>query len=127
MSTGHSWSRSATPYGRDSTPSGPRVRRVIATAGGAASPLGAKSWPILDAPIAYHPRASGELGIAFLAAYASGLVSSFEVIRDAWLAGPKLIAPDTSTRRCYDDLYRLYCHLDNSLSTAFAMLPSIHV
>ena len=79
---------------------------------------------ILDASIEYHPRASGALGIAFLAAYASGLVGSFEAIRDNWLAGPKLTVPET-TRHCYDNLYRLYCHLDSSLSAAFAMLPSV--
>ncbi len=82
---------------------------------------------ILDASIEYHPQASGALGIAFLAAYASGLVGSFEVIRDAWLADPELTAPDAATRRCYDDLYRLYCHLDGSLSSAFAMLPAADI
>ena len=103
----------------------PRVRRVIATAGGAASPLWRQiTADILDAAIEYHPRAGGALGIAFLAAYASGLVSSFEAIRDDWLAGPELTVPDPAARHCYDDLYRLYCHLDGSLSAAFAMLPS---
>ena len=80
---------------------------------------------ILDTPIEYHPRASGALGIAFLAAYASGLVGSFEAIRDDWLADPELTVPNAATRHCYDDLYRLYCHLDSCLSVAFAMLPSI--
>ena len=106
----------------------PRVRRVIATAGGAASPLWRQIMAdILDAPIEYHPRASGALGIAFLAAYASGLVGGFEAIRDDWLAGPELTVPNAATRQCYDDLYRLYCHLDDSLSAAFAMLPTPHV
>jgi xylulokinase len=106
----------------------PRVRRVIATAGGAASPLWRRIVAdILDTPIEYHPRASGALGIAFLAAYASGLVGSFESICNDWLADPELTVPDAATRQCYDDLHRLYCHLDGSLSSAFAMLPSIHV
>jgi len=105
----------------------PRVRRVIATAGGAASPLWRQIMAdILDAPIEHHPQASGALGVAFLAAYASGLVGSFDAIRDDWLADPELTLPDATTRRCYDDLYRLYCHLDSSLSAAFAMLPSTH-
>ena len=106
----------------------PRVLRVIATAGGAASPLWRQIMAdILDASIEYHPRASGASGIAFLAAYASGLVGSFEAIRDHWLADPELTVPDAATHRCYDDLYRLYCHLDGSLSAAFAMLPSVHI
>jgi sugar (pentulose or hexulose) kinase len=103
----------------------PWVRRLIATAGGAASPL----WrqivaDILGAPIEHHAQASGSLGIAFLAAYATGQVSNFAAIRDAWLAGPEITTPDPGTRRIYDDLYRLYCHLDSSLATAFAMLPA---
>ncbi len=79
---------------------------------------------ILGAPIEHHPRASGSLGVAFLAAYATGQVRSFAAIRDAWLAGPELSIPDPSTRRTYDDLYRLYCYLDSSLTAAFAMLPA---
>ena len=102
----------------------PRVRRVIATAGGAASPLWRQiTADILDAPIEYHPQSGGSLGIAFLAAYAIESVSDFGAIRDAWLAGPDVIRPDAATRSTYDDLYRLYCHLDSSLSAAFAMLP----
>ncbi len=76
---------------------------------------------ILGAPIEHHPRASGSLGVAFLAAYASGQVSSFDAIRDAWLAGPELSIPDPSTRRAYDDLYRFYSHLDSGLAAAFAL------
>ncbi|OIO93054.1 MAG: hypothetical protein AUK03_08850 [Anaerolineae bacterium CG2_30_64_16] len=65
------------------------------------------------------------MGIAFLAAYATGQVNGFAAIQDAWLAGPKISIPDPGTRRTYDDLYRLYCHLDSNLSTAFAMLPTL--
>lgn len=100
----------------------PHVRRVIATAGGAASPLWRQIMAdVLGRDIEYHPQSGGSLGIAFLAAYASGLVGSFATIRDAWLADPTVSRPNLSTRRTYDDLYRLYCHLDDSLATAFAM------
>ena len=40
---------------------------------------------------------------------------------------PNSQCPMRTTRHCYDDLYRLYCHLDGSLSAAFAMLPAPHV
>lgn len=60
----------------------------------------------------------------FLAAYATGQMSGFAAIRDAWLASPEISAPDPSTRRTYDDLYRLYCHLDGSIANAVAMLPT---
>jgi xylulokinase len=108
----------------------PHVHRIIATAGGAASPLWRQIMAdILGAPVSgkaghsieHHPQASGSLGIAFLAAYATGQVSGFDAIRDTWLVGPELSIPDPSTRRIYDDRYRLYCHLDDSLATAFAL------
>ena len=104
------------------------MRRVIATAGGAASPL----WrqivaDILDDAPRVSPAGQRRVGDHVLAGYASGLVGSFEAVRDDWLAGPKLTVPDVTTRHCYDDLYRLYCHLDGNLSAAFAMLPSTHV
>ena len=38
---------------------------------------------------------------------------------------PNSPCPMRPRAECYDDLYRLYCHLDGSLSAAFAMLPSI--
>jgi xylulokinase len=103
----------------------PQVRRVIATAGGAASPL----WrqivaDILNAPLQFHPRGSGALGIAFLAAYALGCLRSFDIVRDAWLANPEHVLPDPAVRGCYDDLYGLYCHLDDGLAAAYARLSA---
>ncbi|MCX6032547.1 MAG: hypothetical protein NT169_25045 [Chloroflexi bacterium] len=49
---------------------------------------------ILGAPIEHHAQASGSLGIAFLAAYATGQVSNFDAIRDAWLVDPEISIPD---------------------------------
>ena len=57
----------------------PRVRRVIATAGGAASSLWRQILAdILETSIEYHPAVSGALGIAFLAGYATGRIDGFE-------------------------------------------------
>ncbi len=101
----------------------PRTRRVIATAGGAASSL----WrqivaDILATPIEYYPGSGGALGIAFLAAYATGAVDRFEAIRDIWLGAPEITRPNPANTQRYHDLYRLYCYLDDSLAPAFEML-----
>jgi xylulokinase len=103
-----------------------QVRCLIATAGGAASPLWRQIMAdILGAPLEHHAQASGSLGIAFLAAYATGQVTSLSAIRDAWLADPEITTPDPNIRRTYDDFYRVYCHLDSSLAEAFGMLQAV--
>ncbi len=101
----------------------PRVRRVIATAGGAASPLWRQILAdILETSIEYHPAASGALGIAFLAGYATGHIAGFESIRDAWLAQPAVTVPDPTTYGVYRSHYQAYCCLDETLGAVYAML-----
>jgi xylulokinase len=100
-----------------------RARRVIATAGGSASPL----WrqivaDILSVPIEHHPSGSGALGIAYLAAYAVGAVDRFEAVRENWLGAPEITVHDPANSRRYEDLYGLYCHLDDGLAEAFDRL-----
>jgi len=101
----------------------PRVRRVVATAGGAASPLWRQILAdILETPVEHHPAASGALGIAFLAGYATGQVAGFRIIRDAWLAEPGVTAPNPATTEVYRQLYQVYCHLDDTLGPVYALL-----
>ena len=101
----------------------PRVRRVIATAGGAASPLWRQILAdILETSIEYHPAASGALGIAFLAGYATGRIDGFEAIRDAWLAQPAVTEPDPTRKAVYRSLYQAYCYLDETLGPVYAIL-----
>ena len=100
-----------------------RVRRVIATAGGAASPLWRQILAdILETSIEYHPAASGALGIAFIAGFATGYIAGFEVIRDAWLVQPAVMAPDPTTFGVYRALCQAYCYLDDTLGPVYRML-----
>jgi xylulokinase len=101
----------------------PRVRRVIATAGGAASLLLRQIIAdVLEVPIAYHPHSSGALGIAFLAGHATQYLTDFRAIKTAWLVDPVVVKPQPAAIEIYRQLYPVYCHLDRSLEPAFAML-----
>jgi xylulokinase len=104
----------------------PEVRRIVATAGGAASaPWRQILADILAREIEYFPGASGALGVAFIAAYATGCVERFEDIRDHWLSGPVLTRPIPANAERYDALYRVYCCLDDGLDQAFELLASL--
>jgi hypothetical protein len=65
------------------------------------------------------------LGVAFIAAYATGCVERFEDIRDHWLSGPVLTRPIPANAERYDALYRVYCCLDDGLDQAFELLASL--
>ena len=103
----------------------PPIHHVIATAGGAASPL----WRRILADILeeYPHRVSSRRirragGIAFLAAYATGHIGGFSAMRDKWLAQPEVVTPDAIAAKMYRRLYKLYCCLDDALGPAYAML-----
>jgi xylulokinase len=92
-----------------------RVRRIVVTAGGAASPL----WrqiiaDVLEAPVEHHPDASGALGIAFLTGFATGGVRSFDEISRVWLAQPQLTFPEPAASTVYAEGYEAYCRLDDA-------------
>ena len=100
-----------------------RVHRVVITAGGAASALCRQIMAdILDTPLEYHPKSSGALGIAFLAGYATGRISGLRAIKTDWLVEPIVVRPQSAAAEIYHRLYQVYCHLDQILEPAFAML-----
>lgn len=101
----------------------PAVRRLVATSGGARSPL----WrqivaDVLDAPLEYHPQSGGPLGIAFLAGYAVGLIGDFTAIKQRWLRQAETTVPDPAAVACYRQLFPLYETFDQALAEAFARL-----
>jgi len=100
----------------------PRIRRVVATAGGARSKL----WrqivtDILNIPMEYYPGSSGALGIAFLAGYAAGLISDFGDIKHVWLRDPKITLPGPSVA-IYDRYYEIYCEFEENMAIPFKHL-----
>lgn len=102
------------------------IKRSVATAGGARSPL----WrgimaDVLDTPLAYHPRSSGALGIAFLAGYSTGVVDDFKQMKTGWLRGPEITQPDPAAHAEYDRLFPIYCEFDRALARPFAALAAL--
>jgi xylulokinase len=103
----------------------PQVRRVIATAGGASSPLWRQILAdILETAIEHHPAASGALGIAFLAGHATGRLASFEALRHTWLAEPTITNPDAAAQAVYRARYQAYCLLEEVLGPVYALLDN---
>lgn len=103
-----------------------KIRRLIATAGGAKSKL----WrqivaETLNINLEYHPRASGALGIAFLAAYSTGMVNDFSIIKNEWLKDVQSIIPDAHSVERYQDYYSLYCEFDDALAVPFERLAGL--
>jgi xylulokinase len=101
----------------------PAVRRLVATSGGARSPL----WrqivaDVLDAPLEYHPQSGGPLGSAFLAGYAAGLIDDFMAIKQRWLCQAETTLPDPAAVACYRQLFPLYETFDQALAEPFARL-----
>jgi xylulokinase len=103
-----------------------RIKRSVATAGGARSPLWRQIMAdVLYTPLAYHPRSSGALGIAFMAGYATGLVSDFKQIKTRWLRGAEITQPDPAAHAEYDRLFRIYCEFDQALAKPYADLAAV--
>jgi len=101
----------------------PEAARLVATAGGARSPL----WrqivtDILDAPMEYYAAASGALGIAFLAGYAAGLISEFAEIKQSWLNSPQITRPEGRATAAYDRYFGIYCEFEQHMTEPFAHL-----
>ena len=105
----------------------PRIRRVVATAGGARSKL----WrqivtDILNIPMEYYPGSSGALGIAFLAGYADGLISDFGDIKHVWLRDPQMTLPGPAVA-IYDRYYDIYCEFEEQMAQPFNHLAQVAI
>ena len=101
------------------------IKRVVATAGGARSAL----WRQIVADVnetrmAYHPNASGSLGIAFLAGFGIGAVDDFNAIKYQWLRDPLTIEPQPEAVAVYRKFYSVYCEFDEALASPFANLAA---
>jgi xylulokinase len=103
----------------------PGVHRLVATAGGACSKL----WrqivtDVLNTPIAYYPKSSGALGIAFLAGYASGLIPNFAEIKNQWLYDPVMTYPGPEVK-IYKKYFEIYCEFERQMAAPFAHLSKV--
>ncbi len=106
----------------------PAIRRLVAAAGGARSRLWRQICAdVLDMELEYFPRASGSLGIAFLAGYAVGAVGDFSAIKHQWLKEPEIVRPDAGARERYHRLFPIYEEFDAAVAGPFAHLSRLEL
>jgi xylulokinase len=103
-----------------------QIKRLVVTAGGARSRL----WrsiiaDVLNIPLEYHEKSSGSLGIAFITAYGTGIVSDFGDIRNVWLTNPEVIVPDSERAERYQQYFQVYDAFDRVVAGPYADLADI--
>ncbi len=102
-------------------------RQVIATDGGAKSPLWCQiSADILGRPVRAYPKHPGSaLGVAYVAAMSAGLFRDWSAIRQ-FLTDSQLYQPDPGAVEVYSRAYRLYRELYPALRDAYADLRTLY-
>jgi xylulokinase len=99
--------------------------RVVVTGGGAASPLWRQILAdVLGAEIGYDAQSSGALGMAYLAAWASGAVHEFDTVKLSWLRAETWSRPDPQAAAAYQAAYRSYQVFERALEQAYSQLGS---
>ena len=108
-------------YGLESFyPQGHPIKRLVATGGGARSPL----WRQIVSDITgmaqeYVPEADGPLGAAYIAGLAVGIFDDFEVLQTDWVQVSAITCPDPDTQRIYDRYYPVFVELHDSLRSIY--------
>ncbi|HID86859.1 MAG TPA: hypothetical protein EYP55_05700 [Anaerolineae bacterium] len=100
-----------------------RLKRVVATGGGARSSL----WRQIVSDIVgiaqeYISRADAPLADAYLAGYGVGLFSDFETMRREWLEVTSVTQPRMDIHLQYQPFYEIYRDLHQSLRDHFVAL-----
>jgi len=109
------------------TEMGYQPQQIIATDGGAKSPLWCQiSADILGAPVRAFPSHPGSaLGVAFVAAMSAGMFSDWGDIR-LFLTDYKMYEPDMQAHKIYDRAYRVYRKLYTQLQEPSRMLHELY-
>ena len=109
------------------TDMGYQPRQIIATDGGAKSPLWCQiSADILGAPVRAFPSHPGSaLGVAFVAGMSAGMFADWGDIR-LFLTDYKLYEPDMEAHKIYDRAYKVYRKLYTQLQEPSKMLHELY-
>lgn len=99
------------------------IGRLIATGGGARSPL----WrqivsDIVGASQYYIARADAPLADAYLAGYSVGIFPDFETLRQEWLEVTSVTQPRMAIHSQYEPFYEIYRDLHQALRDEFVAL-----
>jgi xylulokinase len=101
-------------------PQGLELKRIVATGGGARSPL----WRQIVSDItglkqAYVAEADGPLGSAYIAGLALGWFKDFKPLRENWVKITATVMPNPANRPAYDAGYAIYRDLHAALRPLF--------
>ena len=102
-------------------PQGHPLKRLVATGGGARSPL----WrqivsDITCLPQEYIPESDGPLGAAYLAGIALGWFKDFETLKKDWVQIAGITQPNPTMSAVYDHAYAIYVELHSVLKSVFS-------
>ena len=97
-------------------PQGHPIKRLVATGGGARSPL----WRQIVSDITglrqeYVPDADGSLGDAYMAGLALGWFKDFDVLQKEWIEVTAVTEPDPDAQEVYNRHYTTYDALHDAL------------
>jgi len=96
--------------------------RVVATGGGAASPLWRQILAdVLGVEIGYDAQSSGALGMAYLAAWATGAVHEFDTVKRSWLRAETRAQPDPQAAAACRSAFRSYQVFERAIEQAYAI------
>jgi len=101
-------------------PNGHPLTRLVATGGGARSPL----WRQIVSDISglyqeYIPDSDGPLGCAYLGGLALGWFNDFEILKTQWVKASGVTEPNPAAQEQYDRAYRIYAELHTALKPVF--------
>ncbi len=101
-------------------PHGHSLTRLVATGGGARSPL----WRQIVSDISglrqeYIPDSDGPLGCAYMGGLALGWFKDFEILKSEWVKVSSVTEPNPETRDPYEHAYRIYAELHTALKPIF--------
>ncbi|MGI9861443.1 FGGY family carbohydrate kinase [Moorella naiadis] len=102
------------------------VKRVVATGGGATSPL----WrqivtDILGLSLEYVPRGDAALGNAYFAGFARGYFPDFKDLKNKWLQVEDSTFVNDANHSLYNRYFTLYRELNTMIKPAFSQLARL--
>ena len=99
--------------------------RVVATGGGASSPLWRQILAdVLGVEIGFDAQSSGALGMAYLAAWATGAVHEFDTVKQSWLRAETRSLPDAQAAAAYKAAYQSYQVFERALEEGYGRLKA---
>jgi sugar (pentulose or hexulose) kinase len=106
----------------DFYPNGQPIKRLVATGGGAKSPL----WRQIVSDITglsqeYVPKAEGAIGAAYVAGIALGWYTDFEPLRKEWVVVEDVTQPNPKSKEIYDQYFLVFRELHKALKPIFRL------